>query len=170
MKNMKNIIRILVLIVLSLILIYNVTIIFKSILYPNETPDFFGMKTYVVASGSMEPKLKIGDVVVVKETDKVNLIEGDIISFRQGQKVITHRINSILTVNGLTMYQTKGDNNNTYDNELVRYEEIEGKLIFKLSFLGNILLFLQQRNIIIVVIIIFYVLILWEGTKKKKTK
>lgn len=170
MKKMKNIIRIIVLTILSFIIVYNITIISKSILYPNETPDFFGIKTYIVASGSMEPKLKIGDVVVVKEIDEFYLNEGDIISFRQGQKVVTHRIISVLRDNDSISYQTKGDNNNTYDKDLVRYEEIEGKLIFKLSFIGNVLLFFQQKNIFVIGITIFYIVILWEGTKKKKIR
>ena len=59
----KKIIITIVYIILIPLLIYNVTLIIKSILKPNKTPDFFGYKTYVIVSGSMEPSLKIGDIV-----------------------------------------------------------------------------------------------------------
>lgn len=152
------------------VLIYNIIIICKSFLYPNETPSIFGIKTFVVVSGSMEPELSIGDIVIVKEYGQNQLMEKDIISYREGQKIITHRIYSIMLVNGDIMYQTKGDNNNSFDSQLVKYDDIEGKAIFIIPKVGNILIFLQNKNIIMFIIIIYYILMLGMLYLKKSNK
>ena len=82
----------------------------------SETPNFFGIKTFVIISGSMEPNLKISDIVIIKRCEQNELKENDIISFRSGQSVITHRINKIIETENGVEYITKGDNNNTKDN------------------------------------------------------
>ena len=163
---MRKGLKIFLYLVLVCVLTYNVVIICKSFLYSNEIPSIFGIKTFVVVSGSMEPELSIGDIV--KETGKNQLMEKDIISYREDQKIITHRIYSIMLVNGDIMYQTKGDSNNLFDNQLVKYDDIEGKVIFIIPKLGNILIFLQNKNIIMFIIIIYYILMLGMLYKKNK--
>ena len=79
------------------------------------------------------------------------LQEGDIISFRQGQSVITHRINKIMDENGEIVYQTKGDNNNIEDSGTITDSVIEGKVIYKIPKLGKISLFLQNKIILIII-------------------
>ena len=111
-KKIDNIFSRILYILIIPLLIYNVSLIIQSVIKPSETPDFLGIKTYVIISGSMEPNLNIGDIVITKKISKDKLKEGDIISFRQGQSVITHRIKEVIYTNEGTEYKTKGDNNN----------------------------------------------------------
>lgn len=112
----------------------------------------------------MEPNLEIGDIVIVKEIKKEELKVGDIISFRQGQSVITHRINEISE----EKYITKGDNNNTTDDEPIEYEQIEGKVEKIVPVIGKLALMLHQKISIIIFIILVYIYVLYTSTIKRK--
>lgn len=160
MNKIKKTIKVLAYVILIPLLIYNITIIAETFLFPKKTPSFFGIKTYIIVSGSMEPNLNIGDIVVVKSNKQKSLKKGDIISFRENQSIITHRINEVLKVDGEIKYKTKGDNNNVVDSELVKYENIEGKVILTIPKIGNVVLFLQKKEVIILVFIGFYVYML----------
>lgn len=152
---MKKILKILLYVILIPLLIYNITIITETLLFPKKTPSFFGIKTYIIVSGSMQPNINIGDIVVVKNTKQEALKKGDIISFRDNQSIITHRINEVLQLDGITKYRTKGDKNNICDSELVKYENIEGKVIVTLPKVGKLILLLQKKEVIILLFIGF---------------
>lgn len=158
----KIIFRIVIYILIIPIIIYNISLIVFSIINKNETPCFFGIKTFVIVSGSMQPDLMIGDIVIVKKCDKNDINVGDIISYRSGQSVITHRIVEFIESDGQTGYITKGDNNNVKDNVVVKFEDIEGKYIGKISKLGNVVLFLKNKIVIISIILIFYLIYVHE--------
>ena len=110
----------------------------------------------------MQPDLMIGDIVIVKNCDKNDINVGDIISYRSGQSVITHRIVEFIESDGQTGYITKGDNNNVKDNVVVKFEDIEGKYTGKISKLGNVVLFLKNKIVIISIILIFYLIYVHE--------
>ena len=73
------------------LLLINVTLIVKSYTSPDKVPDFFGYKPFIVLSGSMEPSIMTGDMVFVKETDPDSLKVGDVIAYKSGSAVVTHR-------------------------------------------------------------------------------
>ena len=167
-NRVNKFVNILIYSILIIVMIYNLSLIIQSILKPNQTPSFLGLKTYVIISGSMEPNINIGDLVVVQKT-KGELKEGDIISYRQGESVITHRI-SQKTENeeGEIIYKTKGDNNNTEDSEEIRKEEIEGKVIKVIPKIGNVTLVLKNKVVATVVVIILSIYIIKNYKKNKK--
>lgn len=105
----------------------------------------------------MEPEYNIGDIVITKETASEELKVGDVISFREGESVVTHRISNEITENGKREFKTKGDNNNTEDYWSVSMNSIEGKVIGHIPALGKITLMLQDKVAIIFVILVFYV-------------
>lgn len=86
----------------------------------------------VIATGSMEPMIKPGDVILVnKITDASQVKElknGDVIQFQRDDILITHRIIDVLEVEGQTVYETKGDNNSGKDQRLVEQQEVKGTL------------------------------------------
>ncbi len=159
---------ILVYIIIIPLVIYNLVLIAQSIINPGVTPSFLGIKTYVIISGSMEPGLNIGDIAVVREVDESEINVGDVISFRQGQNVITHRITEKIETNGSTEYITKGDNNNAEDHGTITYENIEGKQITVIPYLGNVVLMLQKGIFVVVLLIGIYVYMLFSGNSKRK--
>ena len=143
MQKIKKAISIIVILILLPILLISIAILVDSYTHPDEVPSFFGWKPFIVLSGSMETQISAGDIVVVKEIDTNELKKGDIIAFKDGNIVITHRIDEVTEIDGKTQYITKGDNNNTQDIGYVLPEQVEGVFKFKIARLGNIAMFIQ---------------------------
>lgn len=166
-NRIRNILYGIMYAVLIIIMVYNISLIAQSILKPNKTPSFLGVKTYVIISGSMEPNIEIGDIVVGKAEENLDI--GDVISYRKGQSVITHRITQInKNENGEIEYRTQGDNNNVEDEESIKPSNIEGKVIKIVPKLGKVTLILQNKVIIIFIFIIFYIYVSRNYKKNKK--
>lgn len=168
-NRIKKIVRIGILVIVFPMLVYNVTVIIQSIIKPEKTPSFLGIKTYVVISGSMIPEFEIGDIAIVKETRSDQLKKDDIISFREGQNIITHRIMQVSEESGQKYFKTKGDNNNYEDEKLVSEALVEGVVIGKIPFMGKIALLLRGKITIIVILIIYYFIIMKERKNKLKS-
>ena len=139
-------------------LIINLTLIIKTKLYPNKIADFMGYKPFIVLSGSMETQIYNGDLVIVKEINAKDIKKNDIIAFRNDDIVITHRVKEIYTDGNNISFKTKGDNNNTEDDFIVKADEVEGIYITKISKLGNVLVFLS-KPLGMLVVILFVVVI-----------
>lgn len=166
-NRIRNILYGIMYAVLIIIMVYNISLIAQNILKPNKTPSFLGVKTYVIISGSMEPNIEIGDIVVGKAEENLDI--GDVISYRKGQSVITHRITQInKNENGEIEYRTQGDNNNVEDEESIKPSNIEGKVIKIVPKLGKVTLILQNKVIIIFIFIIFYIYVSRNYKKNKK--
>lgn len=165
-----KIFNVVILLIIIPILIYNITIIIKYIQNPKETPDFLGFKTYEIVSRSMEDTINKNDIIVVKKVDKNEINENDIISFDNGNEIITHRIVDIENINGQTLYTTKGDNNRFADDEKISFEQIEGKYVFKLSKLGYLMNFLKNRYFLIILFIILIFCFIHIINVKKRIK
>ena len=146
-RKMKplRIIKGVIIFILSIILIMNLYIIIQAKSKPNSVPSIFGYKPFIVLSGSMETKIYVGDLVIVKEVDPSTLEVNDIIAFRDSENfVTTHRIINVVNTNNGRCFETKGDNNNVKDNDIVCPESVEGKYDSKIPKIGNAILFIQQ--------------------------
>lgn len=171
MQKIKKAISIIVILILIPILLISIVILIDSHTHPNEVPSFFGWKPFIVLSGSMETQISAGDIVVVKEIDTNELKKGDIIAFKDGNIVITHRIDEVTEIDGKTQYITKGDNNNTQDIGYVSPEQIEGVCKFKVSRLGNFAMFIQTPlGMIVCLSIPIIIIILLQTADSKKEK
>lgn len=152
-KKKSKFVSILQYIIIIAMVAFNILFVLKAIKNPNKTPDLFGIKTFVIISGSMEPNINIGDMVIVKIADEPYKV-GDIIAFREGNTVIVHRIVEEIEANGKMKYQTKGDNNNTVDKNLVEESCIEGVYKFKIPMVGNVFMFIYKNFVIIIIILL----------------
>ncbi len=100
----------------------------------------FKYQPIAVMSGSMSPTFNRGDAVVIgklttQEKDKLEV--GDIIQFVSGTKFVVHRIVDITNDDyGNKMFITKGDHNNTIDADKVHLENVKGKVMFVVPFIG----------------------------------
>ena len=84
----------------------------------------------VIVTGSMEPMIYPGDVILVKKITRIEEVQiGDVIQFERDDIRISHRITEIITKDGVPNYRTRGDNNNTADFQLVTPEQIRGEVI-----------------------------------------
>ncbi len=100
----------------------------------------------VVTSGSMEPAIPAGSLIVVLA--KSSYSAGDIISFNEvaDNSVVTHRINRIEEEKSTFSYFTKGDRNEEEDKNPVYYNEVAGKVAAVIPKLGEV--FLKLKKII----------------------
>lgn len=156
-------------IILIPIIIFNLTLIIKSFLNPNQTPDFFGYKSFVIMSGSMEPTIKKGDAILVKEVPEEEIRINDIISFTiQNKTNVTHRVIGIAEENGKRKYTTKGDNNNTEDKERITYEQIDGKYQFKISQFGIVINLLKSKITLMILVGIMIFIACYKSKIKKR--
>lgn len=94
----------------------------------------FSLYPSVVLTGSMEPDIKPGDVVLIKKIQQEEMIyrlkSGDVITFTRGPITITHRITKVLRDEaGNVSFQTKGDNNRSPDNETVDPQDLKGIVV-----------------------------------------
>ena len=135
-------------IIFGFLLICNITIIVKGTLHPEEPPSIKGITPMVVLSGSMsgtaEDHIEVGDLIFVNEVEIEELEVGDVIAFMEGRVVVTHRIIEIKhDENGAIQFVTKGDANNTEDQNLVTEEHLVGIYTHRIPKLGDFALFLQ---------------------------
>lgn len=94
-------------------------------------------KIMTVLSGSMQPAIKTGSIVLVKPS--LNYKIGDVITFGANLKnktSTTHRISEIMVKEGQPIYITKGDANNAPDSKEVLGKDIIGKVLISVPFLG----------------------------------
>ena len=129
-----------------------------------------------VYSGSMEPAIPVGGVVVIKAVDTETLKVGDIICFKLSESTttsITHRIINI-TDEG---FITKGDANEDPDQWIVKKENVIGKVILTIPYIGYIGYFVRTPigfTLLIILpaslIIILEIRNIIKELKKTKTK
>lgn len=106
----------------------------------------FGWRVDVVLSGSMEPDIKMGSVVVTRPLD-INIIDvGDIITFRSplNGKFTTHRVISIGS-NLSPVLRTKGDANEDPDPFILGSQSVVGKVCFSIQYVGYVTQFIKSR-------------------------
>ena len=103
----------------------------------------FGL--YTIISPSMEPAVKVYDVVVdLNVFNQDDIKKGDVITFISNSNVskgltVTHRVVDIITnADGSKAYITKGDNNLKADQATVSYKDVLGKVLFKIPQLGRV--------------------------------
>lgn len=130
------------------LLIINITIIVKGTLNPKTPPSIFGVTPLVVMSGSMDDGSKdcisTGDLIFSRNIDTDNLKIGDIISFMDGKSAVTHRIVRIESnEHGEPVFITKGDANNSEDQNTVTKDSIIGLYVFRIPAVGDFALFMQ---------------------------
>lgn len=105
-------------------------------------------RVFSVSSGSMEPAVHTGSMVFVVPQD--NYVENDVITFRSRtdpKKTTTHRITQVsqdLDL-GFTSYSTKGDANEDPDAGITYKEQVIGKVVFSLPFLGYLVAFAKTQ-------------------------
>lgn len=133
-KNLGQII-VSVVLVLAVVLCLYVTIQVMT----NGYVSFFGYSLFRVVTGSMEPEIPVGAILVAKKVDIQSLEMDDIVCFfstvmgKSGQ-IVTHRIVDIFTdESGALMLETKGDANLVSDLQYVTQSNLIGQVVYHTS-------------------------------------
>ena len=126
----------------------------------DKMPMPFGYGMSVVLSGSMESRLSVDDLIIIKATDnyKVN----DIVLFQDGNSFVTHRI---IEIDGDTV-TTKGDANNVAD-EPINKSQIKGVLVYDIAGFGAVVNVLKQPVFVILILAAAFLLTEFSYRKEK---
>lgn len=128
-KKVKVTVRIALLVTVAAIIGINVYSINATRLAGDSVPMPFGVGAAVVLSGSMEPSLSVGDMLVVVPQESYR--ENDVVVFQRGRSSVVHRI---ISIEGDEII-TKGDANNTAD-EPISPKAIKGEVVAAIPLVG----------------------------------
>lgn len=127
-------------------------------------PSVGGYQLLRVLTDSMTPAVEENALIVIKEVPKEDIRMGDVITFVSDDPDMmgfynTHRVNAI-EINpetGQERYITKGDKNEYVDLYPVTYEQVAGKLVYKIPLghvVGRAIAALSNRTVYFVVIML----------------
>lgn len=140
-KHVKTIVRTALLSVAALIVGLNVYTMNASRLAGDLVPMPLGVGATVVLSGSMEPTLSTGDLLIIAEQESYGV--DDVVVFQSNRMAVVHRIIEIKeeTVEGedgeeIQMIAiTQGDANNTPDDP-IQLSQIKGTVVMSIPLVG----------------------------------
>jgi signal peptidase len=141
-KVLIKIFQILILILLILVLIFT---LYSKFIIKNNLIKLNGIAVFVVLTGSMEPQIEAGEMILIKEYDNYKV--GDIVTYCDEDFFITHRITQISDKEIIT----KGDSNNIEDHP-IELNQVQGKVIFHSKLLGFFILYLLKPLTILFIV------------------
>lgn len=157
MKLLTKCLKFLLLGFLCLILLINFWQLFSRIILKDKVSAIFGYAQVTVMSGSMEPVFSAGDVLIIHNEDEYKV--KDIVTFWRDDMLVTHR----LIEENDQGWITKGDYNNTIDSQIVQKDQIIGKVIGIIPYLGFVIMFFRTPlGILILIVFLFILLVLPE--------
>ncbi len=160
-KIRRAILRVVVLSLCGVILGLNLYMWNAGRVLGEQMPMPFGIGVSVVLTGSMEPVLHAGDLIVVKATNEV--YDRQIVVFEDGASLVVHRV---IAFDDETV-TTQGDANNVSDTPVSR-DAIKGELLFSIPFVGHIVLLLREPLAVIAVLAGAIFLVEFSYRKEKK--
>lgn len=138
LKTCKRIFDILCWIVIALLVVSVVISVISR--FSGGTPSAFGYSVYRVSSGSMEPELEVGDVILGKTVnDPMSIKVGDVVTYKGSGELegmlITHKvIVAPQEQDGVIMLQTKGIANDIPDSP-ISADRVVSVVISEIEFL-----------------------------------
>jgi len=106
----------------------------------SNTTLFANYKSYLVLSGSMEPTIMTGDIIIIHK--KPSYYKNDVVTFNtKDGRIVTHRIIKEKTEKKRRIFMTKGDANRSEDEALIDPTQIIGKVTFIVPKLGYFVAF-----------------------------
>ncbi len=131
-----------------------------------------GHQFFVVLSGSMEPVLRTGSMILVNKS-KAPVNKGDVITFftPRTNRLTTHRVLNVTYDEKVkkNLYSTKGDANQDPDPWILTDENIVGRMRFTIPFAGYLVTFARTpKGFFLLAVLPGLLLIIDEIWKVKK--
>lgn len=149
-------------------LLLAVVVVGSVVVLLSQKHEFFGWQLMIVKSGSMEPAIKTGSVVLVQK--QASYQEGEIVTYRSPvatELLITHRIAERVMNEGMAepSFVLKGDANPAADITPIMASAIVGQAQLAIPWLGYGLAFLQTVPGVILFIVIPGTILIYEEIK-----
>lgn len=169
-QKRKKIFFILLYIMLIPTILFSLFLMLVELGNSKEVPSFLNIDVYSVISESMKPKINVNDIIIVKKgytNDEYKV--GNIITYKRSDgELITHRISKVITYDLENAYITKGDNNETEDKDVVKYEDIVGKVIYVMPKLGSVVTLLKNKIFFSCCILLLILVTIYDIRVKKR--
>jgi signal peptidase I len=120
-------------------------------------PLAFHCRPLTVMSGSMEPTINTGDVVVARQISPLDARRGDVVSFRdpdRGGLLVTHRVRSMSRSGDKVTFVTKGDANNSSERWRVGTNDKISRTTYRIPAVGRVLAFSHTRQGILMLVLL----------------
>lgn len=150
--NVLQILRWLILAPVTALVSFGLTLLVFTAFSDSGRPRLFGLEMFVVTSGSMQPGIDPGDVVMVDVRSRRHAV-GDVITFRRHEEstlYVTHRVVEIFGGGEVDAgYVTKGDANPNRDLEPVVANQVVGSVRAVFPFIGWLVLGLRDPRFVL---------------------
>jgi signal peptidase I len=112
-------------------------------------PGVVGYRSLTVVSGSMEPTLETGSVVIDDVIRPLDARPGDILTFNdpQRKRLLTHRLRRMRVEGGTAHMVTRGDANDAPERWSVPVNGEIGRVAFHVPKLGHARAFISRREV-----------------------
>jgi signal peptidase I len=112
-------------------------------------PRVVGVTPFTVLTGSMEPALDPGDVVLSAKRSPLDVRPGDVVTFhdpsRDGE-LVTHRVESMRRDGAMVSFVTKGDANDVSERWSVPADGAIGRAALRVPEVGHVLQWAGTRE------------------------
>ncbi|MET8149658.1 signal peptidase I [Actinoplanes sp. NPDC049668] len=108
----------------------------------------FGFDATVIVSGSMSPRVRVGDIVVTKDLDESTELLGKVVTVDNPARpgtLLTHRI---VAINPDGTYITQGDANPTPDLLPVHRDAVRGRAFLLVPWVGMSFMWARQHDVL----------------------
>lgn len=143
--------------------------LFGGLLVAVGLPNAFHAKSLTVMSGSMQPTIDVGDVIVARQISPLDARIGDIVTFRdplEHDRLITHRVREIHVLKDLVLFVTKGDANTNTEHWVVPKSGTIGRVAFHVPRLGYFMVWVHSTFGLLLLIVLPTILLglseLWQ--------
>jgi signal peptidase len=184
----KKIASVISVIITAMIVVLTVYIIANIVIAKKEDRpvEIFGYSSAIVLSGSMEPEINKGDLIVFTKAEIEDLKIGDDVVFvagsgfysLQGENIV-HRVVALVTKEGNILYEmpedmqgievvavkTKGVANNTADSDNVTADNLLGTCVYNSAFLGGLIIFFVNYGIFVLIFVVAVPIIIKQAIK-----
>lgn len=160
-KHLEKIKKIIFILIIIVLIILCINICYLKFIKKEKIIKIFGTAFLIVETGSMQPTIKAGELLIIKEQNEYKA--NDVVTFwDEDEFIVTHRI--IELKDGLIL--TKGDGNDLYDSK-VPISNVEGKVILHSKILGVFVLHFL-KPLVVVQIMVLVISNILGGFRKTK--
>lgn len=155
-KDKIKIIQSIIYFLIILFILYNAIFLINTSISKKDYFKLFGISLFCMENDLMDNEINKNDLVIIKEVQSKDLQEGDIIAYEINEKI---RINKIIDMKN--EYTTKSNKNYYPDIEKIKINDIVGKKVINIPFLGKVIKILQSKifsvfSIIFMIFVFFY--------------
>jgi signal peptidase I len=126
----------------------------------------FGARPFAVLSGSMEPTLRTGDVVVSRRISPLEARVGDVVTFHdpdRGGVLVTHRVRRVRAAGGKVVFVTRGDANNASERWRIDSDGELSRAVYRIPAVGRVLIAARTRGGLLLLVVLPLLLVgAWE--------